>query len=435
MTDAVVNRDRPGSPPTGLPRLLPSAPVTDLTEHLTRYGALPTVRSRSSRADFIDAVERSGLRGRGGAGFPTARKLRAVADHGRRTVVVVNGAEGEPASAKDKALLAHAPHLVLDGAVLAARALRSDEIVVVVERGYPSVADTVRTAIADRPGDDVPIRLLDIPGRYVAGEESALVNFVNGGPAKPTHVPPRPFERGVRGRPTLVQNVETLANIALIARFGVDWYRSLGPPDEPGTMLVTAAGTVARPGVYEFPLGTPVSDVLAAAGAPTGEVRALLVGGYFGCWLPANAVGGLDLTHRSLRAAGGVLGCGVVGVFPTKRCGVSESARIARYLAEETAGQCGPCVHGLAAIADAVEQLARGEARPGTLGVLRRWLADVEHRGACHLPDAAVGFLASALTVFADDFDLHEHQRRCAYADAGSVFPLPDAAGREWNWR
>jgi NADH:ubiquinone oxidoreductase subunit F (NADH-binding) len=419
-------------PPSGLPRILPTGPMLDHTEHLARFGPLPAVHSRSGRSELIDAVERSGLRGRGGAGFPTARKLRAVAGHGRHAVVVANGAEGEPASHKDAVLLTGAPHLVIDGAIVAARAVRADEVIIVVDRENPSVRDAVARAVTERD-DGIRLRVVGLPNRYVAGEETAVVNFLNGGPAKPTFVPPRPFERGVRGRPTLVQNVETLANLALIARFGVDWFHGLGPLDEPGSMLVTVSGAVARPGVYELALGTSMPGVLDAVGGPTEELAAVLVGGYFGSWLPAAAIPGLDLTHRSMRAAGGSLGCGMIACFPARSCGVVESARIARYLAEETAGQCGPCVHGLSAIAGAVESVARGQPPRGTVRDLERWLGDVAGRGACHLPDAAVGFLNSARRVFASDFVVHEQGGRCT-RDHSPMLPLPAPGARDWSW-
>src|SRR5689334_12403272 len=222
--------------PRGLPRLLTVAP-RDHREHLARYGPLPELRRRAERAEFVATVERSGLRGRGGGGFPTGRKLRAVASGGHHPIVVANGAEGEPASAKDRALLRHAPHLVIDGAAVAARAVGAEQIHFVVDRSDDTGRDALEIALRARAGE-MPRpdawRVAVVPSRYVAGEESAVVNFLNGGDAKPVSVPPRPYERGVRGRPTLVQNVETLANLALIARFGAEWYGSVGTADEPG---------------------------------------------------------------------------------------------------------------------------------------------------------------------------------------------------------
>ena len=367
---------------------------------------------------------------------PRAGSCRAVADGRRGAIVVANGAEGEPASRKDAALLTVAPHLVLDGAILAADAVHGVEVYVIVDRGDRAGYAAMHRAISERATSDAHhVRLVEVPSRYVAGEESAVVHFLNGGEAKPVFVPPRPYERGVRGRPTLVQNVETLANLALIGRFGVDWFRSVGMDDEPGSALVTVSGGVAAPGVYEFALGTPMTTVLDGAGGTTEPILAVLVGGYFGGWLPAGALGGLTLTHASLRGAGGVLGCGVVVALPSSRCGVVETARVASYLAQETAGQCGPCVHGLSAVAEQLHAIAGGHSGTGALDAVVRWLGQIEHRGACRLPDAAVGFVRSALRVFIDEFALHEEHGVCTALDHRPVLPLPDDATRDWSWR
>jgi NADH:ubiquinone oxidoreductase subunit F (NADH-binding) len=383
-------------------------------------------------------VERSGLRGRGGGGFPTGRKLRAVASGGRGPIVVANGAEGEPASSKDSVLMQRAPHLVIDGAAAASHAVGADAIHFVVDRGDVGARDAMNRAILERthemprPGS---WRVVELPSRYVAGEESAVVNFLNGREAKPVSVPPRPYERGVRGRPTLVQNVETLANLGLIARYGPDWFGSVGTTDEPGSLLATVSGAVVRPAIYEFAFGTRFETVLDAAGGVSEPVQALLVGGYFGAWLRPEQTAGLALAHGVLRNAGAALGCGVVSVLPVAACGVTETARVARYLAAESAGQCGPCVHGLPAIAAALAALAAGSAARGTVCTVERWLDDVAGRGACHLPDAAVGFVRSSLVAFADDFATHERTGPCEHARRAPVLPLPSPATSERGFR
>ena len=423
--------------PIGLPRLL-AAPCATYAEHLARYGSLPALRGRAERVGLIREIETSGLRGRGGGAFPTGRKLGAVADGGRAPVVVANGAEGEPASHKDSVLMSRSPHLVIDGAVVAARAVGAETIYFVVDRADTRARDALGRAIAERTSDMARPDawcLVEVPSRYVAGEESALVNFVNGNDARPVTVPPRPYERGVRGRPTLVQNVETLADVALIARYGAPWFGSVGTTDEPGSVLTTVLGAVARPGVYEFAAGSRFETVLDAAGGSLASVGAILVGGYFGSWLAPADASALALAQGVLRRAGATLGCGVVVALPVESCGVAETARVARYLASESAGQCGPCVHGLAAVAGALEALAAGHARRGTLLDLDRWLGDVAGRGACHLPDAVVGFVRSARRVFAADFDRHEQHGACAHAHRPAVLPLPDPATRDWSFR
>ena len=205
-------------------------------EHLDVHGPLPAMR-RGDAGALLDAVERSGLRGRGGAHVSTALKLRAVAGRRRRAIVVGNGAEGEPASRKDRVLLSHAPHLVIDGAVVAARAVGADEAVVVVKASDRHAWRSLNRALAERSRLDDGGPKLAVAGTadgYVSGQETAVIAALNGRPAVPATVPPRPFERGVRNRPTFVANVETLAHLALIARHGADWFRSVGSPGPPG---------------------------------------------------------------------------------------------------------------------------------------------------------------------------------------------------------
>jgi NADH:ubiquinone oxidoreductase subunit F (NADH-binding) len=429
------------APPPELPRLLAGvhdgAPVS-LEQHVARYGPLPRhgMRRRGSSA-LMAIVEQSGLRGRGGGAFPTARKMHAVAHGSGRPVVVVNGSEGEPLSAKDKLLLAMFPHLVLDGAAVAAEAVGASEVVIAVDRDARPALRAVAHALGTRGRarlDPVPFRLVDLPTRYVAGEETALVSFLNGADAKPTFVPPRPFERGVGGRPTLVQNVETLAHLALIARFGPDWFRSVGTDGEPGSVLLTVSGAVAHPGVCEVALGTSLRDVMAVVGGETHQISAFLVGGYFGSWMAANDVLDLPLTNATLRAAGSGLGCGVFYAFPAGRCGVEASARIARYLADESAGQCGPCLYGLRAVADSMQAIADCRHGRGEIETLRRWCNQIEGRGACSFPDGAVRFARSALEVFAEEVHLHGQRGRCLTGDAPAM-PMPRRDANERSWR
>ena len=385
------------------------------------------------RSVAIEEIERAGLRGRGGGAFPTAIKMRAVASARRRSVVVANGSEGEPASTKDKTLLQYLPHLVIDGAVAAAGAVGADEIVLCVPRDAPAAIESVERALWERRSArerEPDIAIERVPDRYVAGEESALVHWLNGGPAKPTFIPPRPFQKGVGGRPTLVQNVETLASIALVARRGSGWYRALGDAQEPGTRLLTVSGAVARPGVYEISCGTTVSTVVEHAGGTRSDIQAFLFGGYFGSWMDAERVWQMPLTEAAVRHAGGSLGCGVVVALPATSCGVVETARVARYLAQETAGQCGPCVHGLGALARDLELLVAG-ARPNA-DRLPRWIEQIKGRGACHHPDGALRFISSALRVFSDDVARHRRGEACRARGARAVLPIPQTKG-EWR--
>ncbi len=263
----------------------------------------------------------------------------------------------------------------------------------------------------------------------MSGEETALLHSLDGGPAKPTLVPPRPYERGLAGRPTLVANVETLAHVALIARHGPSWFRELGTEGHPGSALVTLGGAVTRPGVHEVALGTPIERLLGAGG-PAPPARAVLVGGYYGSWLTGDALATTGLDDVSLRARGARLGAGVIVALPDDACAVAEVARVVDWLADENAGQCGPCVHGLDAIAGALAAIADGVAdRDATLR-LERWCGQVEGRGACHHPNGVAGFVRSALRVFAAELEEHRRHGPCDRCDRRPVLVVPDGRDR-----
>jgi NADH:ubiquinone oxidoreductase subunit F (NADH-binding) len=401
-------------------------------EHLDRHGPVYLPRNRDEGKRLIAEVDAAGLRGRGGAGFPTAVKLRAVASGRGPAVVLASGCESEPASGKDGALLSLEPHLIIDGAHVAAAAVGADRIHLCVHRGSPAAA-TLRAALLERRGTGPQIRVTEVPGRYVSSEESALVRFINTGEARPTAKPPRPFQRGVAGRPTLIDNVETLAQLALITRHGADWFRGVGTADSPGTTLVTLSGGVERPGVFETPLGTPIRDVLGLGGGSVAALQAVLVGGYAGAWLRLPDAASVPLSHEGLQAAGGTLGVAALIGLPTGACGVVETALILRYLAGESARQCGPCMFGLPAVAADFVELARGTARAETVDRLRSRLGVIPGRGACSHPDGAARLAASALRVFADDVQAHSSGRPCAGASQPSVV-APPAATTNPDW-
>jgi NADH:ubiquinone oxidoreductase subunit F (NADH-binding) len=380
-----------------------------LDAHAARLGARPR-----GGAGVLAQLDASGLRGRGGGAFPVATKWRSVASGSRSRAVLVNGAEGEPLSRKDQVLMAARPHLILDGAAIAAETLGADEVVLYVGQEHTAARESMRRALLDRPATERKrTRFVAAPPRYVAGEESAAVHCVNDGVALPTSTPPRPFERGIGGNSTLVQNVETLAHVAMIARFGSDWFHSAGA-GAPGTMLLTLSGAVGGAGVIEVAHGATVGEAVETAGGLTDTPQAVLVGGYFGGWMDARSAWGLSLDAAAMRAAGATLGCGVVSVLGADRCGVLETARVISYLADESARQCGPCVFGLRAIAAAVQRIAAGIAQPNDLSRVRRWATQLGGRGACHHPDGAAAMLLSALDVFTEEFARHEQRRGCS---------------------
>jgi len=424
-----------------LPRLLAGLTVgqpVGLNAHERAFGQLPLAagegRSRSVRAKasrLIDVVERSGLTGRGGAGFPTGRKLRSVAAGPGPAVVVANGAEGEPASRKDHLLLSRMPHLVMDGIALAAFAVGATEAYLAVHDEDDRLLASLEAAAQSRivAGiDQVPIQIVGTDSRYVASEQTAIVQYINGGPGLPTFTPRRTHERGVANRPTAVNNVETLAHLALIARYGDNWFREVGQPSSPGTTLVTVSGAIARPGVFEIELGTTIGEVMMLAGGPVERPQAVLTGGYFGTWLPAEVAWPVPMSHAGLRSVGGAMGAGILFVLPESSCGLAETARVIRYLAGETAGQCGPCVFGLPALADALADLAYHGCRGDAADRIGGLIPLIEGRGACRHPDGATQLAASALSAFGRDAQWHDERGPCYGVRFPPMLPVPGDA-------
>jgi NADH:ubiquinone oxidoreductase subunit F (NADH-binding) len=342
-------------------------------------------------------------------------------------MVVVNAMEGEPASDKDRVLLTFAPHLVLDGAEVVAAVIGAPEIVVCVADDRGSAAASLEVAIAERVNAGATVRRISVerpPGRYVTGEESALVGWLNDRPARPRLRVDKSVPLQVGRRPALVHNAETLSQLALIARHGPEWFRQLGSAEAPGTALVTVTGAVRSPGVIEAELGTPVSDILDRAGAHT-ELSAVLVGGYGGAWLAGSRLA-TPYAPGPLADAGATHGVGVLVALPATSCGIAETARLARYMAGESAGQCGPCVFGLPAIAADLEQLAVGRADTGVLERIQARATTVEGRGGCRHPDGAIRMIRSALTVFAADVASHLRGSPCPGYTHPTVLTFPD---------
>lgn len=428
-------------------RLLAASSTTGATsnlhDHLARYGRIPSFTAHTGEHPLIEAADRAGLTGRGGAGFPTAKKLRAVAaavaDAKRaEPVVVANGMESEPASAKDKTLLRLAPHLVLDGIALAADAVGARQAHLCIAPSDTGLDRHLRELVAERREqgiDSIEIKVHTPPHHYVSSEASALTNWLGGGEAKPTTTPPRTAERGVGGRPTLVDNVETLAHLALIARYGPDWFRERGTAESPGTTLVSLTGAVAEPGVYEVENGTKVRDILALA-RPVRDAQAVLVGGYFGTWLSADDAADLEYSAAGLASVGASGGAGVLAVLPASACGLAETARILEYLGGQSAGQCGPCMFGLPATAGDFAQLAFGQRDPEVSRRLERRVELLAGRGACKHPDGAAHLAASALRAFAPHAHEHLEAGPCSAAlNAQPLLPTPSEKIKDGDWR
>lgn len=354
---------------------------------------------------LIDAAEKHGLLGRGGAAFPAGVKMRAVAERPRPRTLVANGDEGEPLAVKDRYLLRVRPHLVLDGLVRAAEAIEADRAVVYLSDELGELS--VRAALAELGELPVPVDVVRIDRSYVGGEETAVVRAVNGGPALPTDKPPRPFESGVDGGPTLVLNVETLARLPAIA---TGTHRD--------TVLVTVTGQVRRPCLREVVVGTSLSEVVEPVGTP----RGFLMGGYFAGLLGPRAMG-LPLDFTALRDEGSGLGCGAVWVIGPRDCPVAAAADVMAYFDRENANQCGPCIRGTSAMAEALAELAAGTGTDARLQRLRGWSASLRGRGACGTLDGACNVVSSLLREFPALVEAHR-EHPCPHCAALRASPV-----------
>ncbi|MDP2774732.1 MAG: hypothetical protein Q8O61_14360, partial [Nocardioides sp.] len=302
-----------------------------LAAHRERYGALP----RLGLVELEAVVADVGLRGRGGAAFPFATKLAAAAA-GRRPVVVVNLAEGEPASSKDTALALTRPHLVLDGAYAAAAALGSRELHVVLPGDRPVAAQRMRDALRERP-ERLRVHEHTASPRFVAGQARAVVELLEGRANLPVTAWRPEAVSGVRGRPTLLSNAETWAHVGLLVLRGAAAYRLLGTADEPGTTLLTVTAPGAVPQVHEVELGSRLRDVL-----PPDDGSPAIVGGFHGSWATAETLSAARVSVPGLQALGIPLGAGVLLLPGPGACPLQLTSRIVDHLAGQSAGRCGP---------------------------------------------------------------------------------------------
>jgi NADH:ubiquinone oxidoreductase subunit F (NADH-binding) len=373
-------------------RLLDGAGA-DAARHAELFGPLPHL----GLDELLRAVTDGGLTGRGGAGFPTAVKVRAVAAVSRKPVVVGNAMEGEPLSHKDAVLITRNPHLVLDGLEILAGAMHARRAILAVG---PELDPAPATAAARRRR----IEVRHLEGGFVAGQETALVNQLDGRAALPRDPSVRVTESGVDGRPTLVLNAETLAQVALVARRGAAWYRTAGTDDDPGTSLFTITGSVSRPGVVEAERGTSLLDVLASA-QPV-DPAAVLVGGYHGAWVPASRLD-VRLTRSELAPWHAAVGAGVLHVLDDGTCPIGFAAEVVDYLADASARQCGPCLNGLPQLAGNLHRLASGVRDAALPRDIARMGRQISGRGACAHPDGSARFVASTLDVFRDHVAAH----------------------------
>lgn len=364
--------------------------------HRARFGPVPQVAA-GTLVEMARAVD---LRGRGGAGFPFAIKVAAAAR--RRAVVVVNASEGEPASHKDAALMTCAPHVVLDGAAAVAHALGTREVHIVVPSELINVRLVVETALRERAaaGERLKVRLYDAQPAFVAGQAQAVLQLLAGRENLPVTAWQPEAVSGHKGRPTLLSNAETFAQLGHLARVGPFGYAAHGTADEPGTTLLTIRGDGWDPQVREVALGTPLSEVLTEAELE----QPLLLGGYHGTWLRPEQLTGLTVSRTAITAAGATLGAGIMLPLVEGGCPLVRTAELVDYLAGQSAGRCGPCLNGLPAMSQEVWALVCGA---GSVPRLEELSGLVVRRGACAHPDGTARLVASMLTRFPEEVERH----------------------------
>ena len=366
-----------------------------LAAHRRLFGELPGL----DLATLTDVVKGVGLRGRGGAAFPFAIKLSTAAEGKRRPVVVVNLSEGEPASGKDSALAQTRPHLILDGAVATAVALRARDVYVVLPGDRPLAAQRMTRAMAER-SDPVRLHRATADARFVAGQASAVVQLLSGRPNLPATTWVPDAVSGLDGRPTLLSNAETWAHIGLLVHRGAAAYRRNGTATEPGTALLTITAPGMVPQVHEVAYGTRLRDVIPSPlhGGPA------LVGGFHGSWATWPTLANAKVSVGGFRSLGLALGAGIVHLPGAQTCPLEFTSRVVDYLADQSAKRCGPCLNGLPALAEAVRGLlvgVEGRARIESLARL------VERRGACAHPDGTVRLVRSLFTMLPGEVAAH----------------------------
>ncbi|EKX57552.1 NADH-ubiquinone oxidoreductase chain F [Rhodobacter sp. AKP1] len=380
------------------------------------YEAVERARSMAP-AEIIDMVEAAHLNGRGGAGFPAGRKWRFMPERGTSpgegpSYLIVNGDEMEPGAFKDRFLLEALPHQVIEGAIITARATHADEAIVLIRDEYrPGIAAVERAIHEARDAGllgDLAIRVHPSAGRYIVGEETALITALEGHRAVPRKRPPFPAQSGLWGRPTTVNNVETISLIPHILSLGPQRFRALSRTEEGGTKLYGVSGRVKRPGLFEAPMGTTARELIERAGGVSGDgqLRAFQPGGgasgFFG---PDRLDLPLDFGH--VAKAGSMFGTGMLIVLDGSACPVGFLARHMRFYARESCGWCTPCREGLPLVAKILDRFAAGQGRRADLELLQMTAAEAAPRGRsfCDMMGGAMAPLASGLSMFAAEFE------------------------------
>lgn len=400
-----------------------------LEDYRARRGYEALIRAvKAAPEDIINTVSAAGLRGRGGAGFPTGKKWQLTREAPETPhYLVLNGGEDEPGSKKDRVLLENCPHLVLEGTILGARAIGAVKAFLYINARYDVAIQTMKDALAEAKsagywggdvlgsGFDLDIEIVAAPHNYVAGEDTAALDVIEGKKPWPRQKPPFPVSVGLFGKPTAVNNVETLANIAPIVLHGADWYRRFGTAESPGTMLFSLSDDVNRPGVYELPFGTPLRYLIEQCGGGIRggkKIKAIMPAAPSSAFLPPDKID-TPLDHSSMRDAGSALGCGVVRLIAEGTCIVEELLRITEFFAAESCGQCPACRMETNTLHMMMQKVQAGQGGAAILEQFGKILAFNKGKGFCNLIAMPGPPIESALKLFPEDFQTHLTTGKC----------------------
>jgi NADH-quinone oxidoreductase subunit F len=393
------------------------------------YKALRKILTEGiSQEDVIAEVKKSALRGRGGAGFPTGLKWSFMPrQFPGQKYLACNSDEGEPGTFKDRDILRYNPHSVIEGMAIAAYAMGitvgynyiHGEIWETYER-FEEALEQARAA--GYLGDNImgskfcfELHAHQGYGAYICGEETALIESIEGKKGQPRFKPPFPASYGIYGKPTTINNTETFAAVPFIIQNGGDWFMELGKPNNGGTKIFSISGDVEKPGNYEIPLGTPFSTLLEMAGGMKGgrKIKAVIPGGSSMPVLPGDVMMATDMDYDSIAKAGSMLGSGAVIVMDETRCMVKSLLRLSYFYYEESCGQCTPCREGTGWLYRIVHRIENGQGRPEDLDMLNSIADNIQGRTICALGDAAAMPVRAFLKHFHDEFEHHITHKSC----------------------
>ena len=401
----------------------------ELKEYLARGGYQALTKAvKSTPEEVIKIVSEAGLRGRGGAGFPTGKKWAFTRECSEQPhYLVLNGGEDEPGSKKDRMLMEFLPHLVIEGVILSAYAIGAAEAYLYINANYAEATKSITDALTEAKnagywGQNVlgsefnlDIKLVPAPHNYVAGEDTAAIEVIEGKKAWPRQKPPFPVTVGLFGKPTAVNNVETLANVAPIILHDADWYRKFGTPDSPGTMIFSLNDDVNRPGIYELPFGTPLRYLIEECGGGIKggkKIKAIMPAAPSSVFLPLDKID-TPLDHNSMREAGSGLGCGVVRLIGEGTCIVEEVLKISEFFTVESCGQCPACRMETNTLTALLKKVQQGQGGAPILEQFSKVLAFNKGKGFCNLIAMPGPPIESALKLFPADFEAHLATGKC----------------------